>query len=47
MSNKITYIDQDDDDDITVFQTEEDRKKIEMEISRLTDDDTTEVDITG
>ncbi|MCP4076828.1 MAG: hypothetical protein GY744_11670 [Gammaproteobacteria bacterium] len=47
MSNKINYIDLDDDDDKTVFQTEEDRRKLEMEISGLGDDDTTEVDITA
>ena len=46
MSNKITHIDIDDDDK-TVFQTEEDLKKIKKEIFGLTDDDTTEIDITG
>ncbi|MCK5664628.1 MAG: hypothetical protein KAI17_14145 [Thiotrichaceae bacterium] len=47
MSNKISNIGMDDDDDKTVFQTEADRRNIEKEISGLTDDDTTEVDITG
>jgi len=37
----------DDDDDKTIFQTEEDRRKIEQEIAGLTDDDTTEVEITN
>ena len=47
MSKNITFIGTDDDDDKTIFQTEEDRRKIEQEISGLTDDDTTEVEITN
>ncbi len=46
MSNNVTFLNMDDDDDKTIFQTEEELRKIEAEISGLTDDDTTEVDLT-
>lgn len=46
MNDNITFLDIDEDDDQTVFQTNEDLKKIEQEISGLTDEDPTEVDST-
>ncbi len=46
MSDNVTFLNMDDDEDRTVFQTEEDLKKIETEIAGLTDDDTTEVEVT-
>jgi len=42
----VTFLGMDDDDDKTVFQTEEDRRKLEQEISELGDEDTTEIDTT-
>lgn len=46
MSDNVTILGMDDDDDKTVFLTEEDRKKLEKEILGLGDDDTTEVGVT-
>ncbi len=46
MSDNVTFLGMDDDDDKTVFQTEEDRQKLEQEISSLGDEDTTEIDTT-
>ena len=46
MSDNVTFLGMDDDDDKTVFQTEEERNKLEQEIAQLTDEDTTEIDIT-
>jgi len=46
MSDKITYLDFVDDEDKTVFQTEEDIQRIQQEISGLTDEDTTEIEVT-
>lgn len=46
MSDNITFLNTDDDEDNTVFQTNEDLKKIEQEIAGLTDEDITEVDPT-
>jgi hypothetical protein len=46
MNDNVTFLGMDDDDDQTVFQTEEERKKLEQEIAQLTDEDTTEIDTT-
>jgi len=46
MSDNVTFIHDIDDDDKTVLQTKQDLRKIELEIAGLTDDDTTDVDIT-
>ena len=46
MNDNVTFLGMDDDDDKTVFQTEEDRNKLEQEIAQLTDEDTTEIDTT-
>ena len=46
MNDNVTFLGMDDDDDKTVFQTEEERKKLEQEIAQLTDEDTTEIDPT-
>lgn len=44
MSDNVKFMNIEEDDDKTVFQTEEDLKKIEEELSDLSDDDTTFVD---
>ena len=41
MSDNVTILGMDDDDDKTVFQTDEDRKQLETEILDLNDDDDT------
>ena len=46
MNDNVTFLGMDDDDDQTVFQTEEERNKLEQEIAQLSDEDTTEIDIT-
>ncbi len=46
MNDNVTFLGMDDDDDKTVFQTEEERNRLEQEIASLNDDDTTEIDIT-
>ncbi len=47
MNDNVTFLGMDEDDeDKTVFQSEEDRRKLEQEIAELTDDDDTEVDTT-
>ncbi len=45
MNDNVTFLGMDDDDK-TVFQTEEDRQKLEQEIAQLGDEDTTEIDTT-
>ena len=46
MNDNVTFLGMDDDEDKTVFQSEEDRKKLEQEIAQLTDEDDTEIDTT-
>jgi len=46
VNDNVTILGMDDDDDKTIFQTEEDRKKLEKELMDL-GDDTTEVEVTS
>lgn len=46
MNDNVTFLGMDDDEDQTVFQSEDDRKELEQEIAQLTDEDDTEIDTT-